>query len=123
MAKVLQQRAAGQGASRKAVLAAVVSPSRELCIQVLGVARSLLPPEQQQIAQQVIGGANPKRQHEALRRFRPALVVGTPGRLLDLVESGALSLEHCPLLVLDEVSGRAGRQLPVHDAGQCKACT
>lgn len=106
MARAMQLRVDSKGSGdHYAVQALVVAPSQELAMQILSVAQGLLPGMQGRLAQQAIGGANPKRQHEALRRHRPLLVVGTPGRILELVESGALLTQRCPLLVLDEVWG------------------
>lgn len=47
------------------------------------------------------GGANPAHQIEGLKR-RPALVVGTPGRLAQLARDGSLSLATNRFVVLDE---------------------
>ncbi len=48
-----------------------------------------------------VGGANINRQIATLRR-RPNFVVGTPGRLKDLMERGALDLSRFSTVVLDE---------------------
>ncbi len=50
------------------VQAVVVAPSRELAMQIVRVAQSLLPPGARGAVQQCIGGANPHRQ--ACRAFR-----------------------------------------------------
>ena len=42
--------------------AVVVAPSRELAMQIVRVAQSLLPEEARATVQQAIGGANPARQ-------------------------------------------------------------
>ncbi|CAI5520506.1 unnamed protein product [Closterium sp. Naga37s-1] len=52
--------------------------------------------------QQLIGGANPHRQEEALKKYRPAIVVGTPGRIAESSRAGRLSTHSCRWLVLDE---------------------
>lgn len=79
-------------------------PSRQLGIQILRAAHALLPAELHPFVQQCIGGASQTRQLQALRsKHRPFLVVGTPGRLLELAGEEALKLWQCPLLVLDEV--------------------
>ena len=44
------------------VQAVVVAPSRELAMQIVRVAQSLLPPGARGAVQQCIGGANPHRQ-------------------------------------------------------------
>ncbi len=86
--------------------ALIVAPSRELCIQIQRTAQQLLPLDGRKLVAQAIGGANPKRQAEALGGqggVWPLLVVGTPGRVAELVAQGALQVWSTPVLVLDEV--------------------
>ena len=45
------------------------------------------------------GGANMMRQKEALKAYKPFLVVGTPGRIAELSRDGALQAR-CQLLML-----------------------
>jgi ATP-dependent RNA helicase DeaD len=56
-------------------------------------------------AVQAIGGANVNRQVEALRKKKPSLVIGTPGRVSELAtEHGSkLKLSNIKYLVVDEV--------------------
>jgi len=49
----------------------------------------------------VYGGVAYKPQLDALRK-RPHIIVGTPGRLLDVQERGALDLRNVSVLILDE---------------------
>jgi len=85
---------------------------QELGMQVFRVAQDLLnDADKKLLVQHAIGGANPKRQHEAIRRHKPALVVGTPGRILELIDSGAIHAQHCPLLILDEARINISRKL------------
>ena len=117
-----QQQASGASREQQhAVQVLVVAPSQELAMQILRVAQGVLPAAQRHLAQHAIGGANPKRQHEALRRHRPLLVVGTPGRILELIESGGLRPRQCPLLVLDEV--RASNRMKWPKIPQHHDCT
>lgn len=48
-----------------------------------------------------IGGANINRQKQELKR-NPNFIIGTPGRLLDHVDSRSLNLSDCSSVVLDE---------------------
>ena len=50
---------------------------------------------------QLIGGANMQRQLEKLKK-KPAIVVGTPGRLNELVKNKKLKMHEIRMLVLDE---------------------
>jgi ATP-dependent RNA helicase DeaD len=82
------------------VQALVLTPTRELCIQVTqalrvyGTARAI-----DVVA--VFGGA-PIRNQEAQLRGGGHVVVGTVGRVLDLVSRGSLQLAGCRYVVLDE---------------------
>jgi ATP-dependent RNA helicase RhlE len=49
----------------------------------------------------VVGGMNMERQIRDLKR-RPHIIIGTPGRLKDLLERGSLHLKNISFLVLDE---------------------
>ena len=49
----------------------------------------------------IFGGVSARTQIAALRK-RPEIVVGCPGRLLDLKEQGELRLDRIETLVLDE---------------------
>ncbi|KIY99108.1 DEAD-box ATP-dependent RNA helicase 47 [Monoraphidium neglectum] len=97
--KLYKERRTGEGWT---VQALVVAPSQELAMQVVRAARSLLPEDARPAVQQLIGGASPLRQREALAQHRPIVVVGTPGRLAEMVRAAALQLHRCPLLILDE---------------------
>ncbi|GAB3703702.1 DEAD/DEAH box helicase [Mariniluteicoccus flavus] len=80
--------------------ALVVAPTRELALQVskdLAVASSVLGAR----VLTVYGGVGYDPQLDALRDGVD-VVVGTPGRLLDLVNRRALDLRHIKVMVLDE---------------------
>ena len=82
------------------VQALVVAPTRELAIQIARVAEPLAALLGIGTVL-VYGGADIERQKEKLRRH-PQLVIGTPGRLLDHVRRGTLSLGSVNKVVLDE---------------------
>ena len=78
----------------------VVTPTRELALQVTGDLRSAATQRPARIVT-VYGGVGYDAQLAALREG-VEIVVGTPGRLLDLANRGALDLGHIKVLVLDE---------------------
>ncbi len=78
----------------------VVVPTRELAIQIEREFNALARPLRLEAAV-CVGGANINPQIKALRR-NPHMVIGTPGRLKDLIERGDLRLTHCGTIVLDE---------------------
>ncbi|MDA4107072.1 DEAD/DEAH box helicase [Mycolicibacterium holsaticum] len=85
--------------------ALVVVPTRELCLQVyndLAIAAKHLRVGDRKLAVTSIYGGRPyEPQIEALQKGVD-VVVGTPGRLLDLAQQGHLQLGGLSVLVLDE---------------------
>ncbi|GJP50116.1 hypothetical protein CLOM_g9256 [Closterium sp. NIES-68] len=92
----------GGGGGGGGVEAVVVAPSRELAMQIVREAERVLGEEHKRCVQQLIGGANPHRQEEALKKHRPLIVVGTPGRIAESSRAGRLATHGCRFLVLDE---------------------
>src|SRR5207237_4477636 len=80
--------------------AIVMAPTRELVVQVAEEA-SKLSPSRQCRAVPIYGGQRFGAQLALLRKGCN-LVVGTPGRVLDHLSRGTLSLEHVRYVVLDE---------------------
>jgi ATP-dependent RNA helicase DeaD len=80
--------------------ALVIVPTRELAKQVEAELGWLYAPLKLRIAA-VIGGSSYRDEHRALARG-PALVVGTPGRLLDHLNRGAIDASGLEAVVLDE---------------------
>jgi len=80
--------------------ALIIAPSQELAIQITDVIRDWVSGTKITVAP-LIGGANVKRQVERLKK-KPTIVVGTPGRLLELVQSKKLKLFDIRHMVLDE---------------------
>jgi len=77
----------------------ILAPTRELALQIDMELRKYAPPSVTSLA--VYGGTPIERHYRALRR-PPLVVVGTPGRLLDLAGSGHLHLGAVTWLVMDE---------------------
>jgi superfamily II DNA/RNA helicase len=80
--------------------ALVVAPTRELAVQVAGDLR-LAAQDRGNRVLTVYGGVPYEPQLDALAAGVD-VVVGTPGRLLDLANRGSLDLAHVKVLVLDE---------------------
>ncbi|MEZ5198170.1 MAG: DEAD/DEAH box helicase [Bacteroidales bacterium] len=83
------------------VQALILCPTRELCLQVHKdlEAYSELLPDLKQIA--IYGGSDISKQIKQLKD-KPQIVVGTPGRVLDLIGRKALKVSKIRWLVLDE---------------------
>ncbi|GAA2899901.1 DEAD/DEAH box helicase [Enterococcus pseudoavium] len=79
----------------------VLTSSQELAMQVVEVARKWLAGSGMKV-QSLIGGANVKRQQEALKK-KPEVLVGTPGRVLELITAKKIKAANIKTLVFDEV--------------------
>ncbi len=86
---------------KKGVQALILAPTRELAVQVeneigklgkhTGV-RSIC----------IYGGTGYEKQVRSLKRENPHIAVGTPGRVIDLINKGILKLDTASFCVLDE---------------------
>jgi len=81
-------------------LALVIAPTRELALQVSRELAWLYGKVGARIAT-CVGGMNPSQERRALQAGA-TIVVGTPGRLRDHLERGALDLTSLGVVVLDE---------------------
>lgn len=80
--------------------ALIITPSQELSMQIVNVIRELVEGTPVTVTQ-LIGGANMQRQIEKLKK-KPTIVVGTPGRLNELVRERKLKMYDIQYLVIDE---------------------
>lgn len=79
----------------------VLSPTRELCMQIQEDLLRYAKFMKNVGIVAVYGGAPIGGQIRDLRR-NPQVIVATPGRLMDMMERGAINLEHAKTIVLDE---------------------
>ncbi|PKR85045.1 RNA helicase [Heyndrickxia camelliae] len=87
-------------ADNQGVQAVILAPSRELVMQILQEIQKWSEGTQI-LAASFIGGANLKRQLEKLKK-RPQVVVGTPGRIYELMMQKKLKMHEVKMIVLDE---------------------
>ncbi|MDP4098466.1 DEAD/DEAH box helicase [Paenibacillus sp. P96] len=84
----------------KATQKLVLAPSQELAMQIVREAQRYMEDEVGVLG--LIGGAAVKRQIEKLREH-PRLVVGTPGRVRELIALKKLKMHNISTIVVDEV--------------------
>jgi superfamily II DNA/RNA helicase len=84
----------------------VLAPTRELAQQIQQVAAEFGGPSRVRTTC-VFGGAPKGGQARDLEKG-VEMLVATPGRLIDFLESGKTNLKRCTYLVLDEVSMTCG---------------
>lgn len=81
--------------------ALILTPTRELAVQVEKVVKELLGQYSTIKSALLIGGESMPNQITQLRA-RPRIIVGTPGRIIDHLTRGSLMLHDATYLVLDE---------------------
>lgn len=82
------------------VQALILTPTRELAMQVCQAIRTFTDDRRVKVVT-IYGGQSIELQVDRLRRGAQ-IVVGTPGRVIDLLGRGDLKLDHLSWLVLDE---------------------
>ncbi|AJD90506.1 RNA helicase [Jeotgalibacillus malaysiensis] len=87
-------------ADQKLPQALILAPSKELSMQILDVLQQWGKGAGMKSAS-IIGGANPKRQLEKLKK-QPHVIVGTPGRILELIKQKKLKTHEIRTVILDE---------------------
>jgi ATP-dependent RNA helicase RhlE len=103
-----------QQISAKGKTGLVLTPTRELAIQVEETLRKLASPLGLRTA--IIIGGTPQHKQVRQLKARPHVIVATPGRLIDLMNQRHVKLDKVGVLVLDE----ADRMLDMGFAPQLK---
>jgi ATP-dependent RNA helicase DeaD len=85
----------------KAIQAIVLCPTRELCLQITRDLTDFCKYQPKVSITAVYGGANIDTQRRQLKKGTH-IVVGTPGRTLDLISRKSLNIQHIKWLILDE---------------------
>lgn len=78
----------------------IFASSQELAIQVADVAREWGKDKELKV-QSLVGGANVKRQIEGLKK-KPEILIGTPGRILELMKAKKIKAHQVKTMVFDE---------------------
>lgn len=88
-------------ATNRDVQALILTPTRELANQITDEIKKFSTYEKIKTLA-VYGGVSTEGQIRGLRKDRPQIIVGTPGRVLDLIERGVLILDNAKFAILDE---------------------
>lgn len=91
-------------ADKRLVQFVITAPTRELAMQIHDEVKKIIKfagKEQQWISKLLVGGTDKQKMTEKLKR-PPHIVVGTPGRILDLVKEDAISIHSAKSFVIDE---------------------
>jgi len=87
-------------ASKNAMQAVIVAPTRELATQLYDELAKLI--EGTEIRTSLLIGGTDKERSASRLKSSPHIVVGTPGRIQLMVEKGALLIHTAKILVIDE---------------------
>ncbi|MFZ5946315.1 MAG: DEAD/DEAH box helicase [Bacillota bacterium] len=102
---------------KKDTQAIVLVPTHELAVQVKTVARNLAIDSGIPINSAVIiGNVNIKRQMEVIKKEKPHIIIGSPGRILELIRMKVIKAHTVETIVIDE----ADRLLDKNNAEQVK---
>ena len=90
-------------ATKEQVQIVVTAPSRELSTQLYQVAKEIAAFSNPEIrVTNFVGGTDKQRQINRLKNQQPHIVIGTPGRILDLINEQALKIHTAFAFVIDE---------------------
>lgn len=85
----------------KNIQALVLTPTRELSLQVSNEIKKLINNNKKINIATIYGGESYEKQFKELNKL-PQIVVGTPGRIIDLMNRGKINFNSISYLVLDE---------------------
>ena len=84
------------------VQAVITAPSRELATQIYKAAQEFTKVNDKLRVSNFVGGTDKARQIKKLESSQPDVVIGTPGRIHDLIKSNALIVHTANTFVVDE---------------------
>jgi ATP-dependent RNA helicase DeaD len=88
---------------KESIQSLIVTPTRELAIQVTAELNQLVSASKEEInVLAVYGGQDVEKQINRLKNKAIHIVIGTPGRILDHVRRGTIDFSEVSFLVLDE---------------------
>lgn len=87
---------------KEEVQAVITAPSRELATQIYQAAQEFVKFNDKIRVSNFVGGTDKARQIKKLEQAQPHIVIGTPGRIHDLIGSQALLVHTANIFVVDE---------------------
>ncbi|KPH75889.1 MULTISPECIES: DEAD/DEAH box helicase [Bacillaceae] len=90
--------------TKREVQFVITAPTRELAMQIYDEVKKIIQlsnKEGEWVAKLLVGGTDKQKMMEKLKQ-PPHIIVGTPGRILDLVKEEALSIYSAKSFVIDE---------------------
>lgn len=89
--------------TNQSVQAIITAPTRELCSQLFDELKKLIVHYENEVdAQLFVGGTDRQKQIQKLGQAQPHIIIGTPGRIKDLIQNQALHPHTATTFVVDE---------------------
>jgi translation initiation factor 4A len=101
--------------------AIVLAPTHELVYQIADVMKNIGSSMQNLFIKTVVGGIPICEDITSFRSFTPHIIVGSTGRVLDLIRRGCIETRHVKILVMDEADELLsnGFKIDVYNIFQC----
>lgn len=77
----------------------IMSPTRELALQIDGVFKKMKTPL---VSMAVYGGRAAMEEHRLMKLVNPDIIIGTPGRLIDHISKGNINVKGITSVIIDE---------------------
>lgn len=87
----------------------IIAPTHELALQIANVNRSIGVMMEGLIVKTLIGGTPVNDDIQEITKTPPHIVVGTTGRILDMIQRRHLNVDHVKLFILDEADEMLSR--------------
>jgi translation initiation factor 4A len=88
--------------SQKKIQALLLSPTHELAKQTANVITSIGSMMKGLVTQTLIGGTSIHDDSDNIKKNTPHIIIGTPGRIFDMIKRNILHTDQIKILVLDE---------------------
>jgi ATP-dependent RNA helicase DeaD len=89
--------------NEKKIQSLIIAPTRELVNQINDEIKKINYNPQTIFSYSIYGGIEINKQINFIKKYSPTIIVSTPGRLLDLLKRGIISVESINNITLDEV--------------------
>ncbi|MEF9951494.1 MAG: DEAD/DEAH box helicase [Clostridium sp.] len=88
--------------SKRQMQTLILAPTHELVMQILSVVKTFSSEEFPLTSLGVIGDVNIEKQIKKIKDTKPHIIVGTPGRVLDLIKKKKITAHTLKTIVIDE---------------------
>jgi translation initiation factor 4A len=88
--------------SKNAIQVLILAPTRELVKQITDVVSNISSAMENLIVRSCIGGTSVNEDIQYFKKKQPHMIVGTAGRVFDMIKKGYLKTDNIKIIVMDE---------------------